>query len=397
MKKWYVCILLAWLLAFSLLSSCRQAESAYDNVENPSAYTDRNENKTKDEYNKSYQAVNNSTPKLIQQYINGDYALLVPSKAFDEKNLSSISDEFAQFSDALSFNYKDIDYDGKYELILKNPEDGNAVVGVFNETSDAVECWLWDTVEQSCIWTLEDDGVFLESYYEGREEASYRRICFNADGQQGLVVDIGDDVPRCIIFSSYATLEKPMYDEVGTCTLTIYTMDDRQSPIQSLAASVYYESEAYKIYTDDLNFDGYLDIFYIYAKGNPNRYYRVFLWDPAQGVFCENEALEQLSRLSADEENEVVHELIGYGASGGEANYYRYIDGELTCVRRIAYEFYWGPFLSVEDYRDGELTTVFYESAPRDAIKHEDDGQIIWPEGKDREFSKWYDINYIGE
>lgn len=347
---------------------------------------------------------NTESESSFQQLKNGDTSLLCPSEAFDAEDLDKISHEFEIAATDFVFEEADIDDDLEDELIVKGPDDKNAVTGVFNKGTHGIECWLWDSTEQSCTRTMEAGGVFLEryySYYEPREEVFSRKICFRSDGQQGLVIDIGADAPRCVIFSSYVPLEEPLEDSAGMRTLTVYLMDDhlndRESPIQSLTASVNYGDEAHEIYADDLNFDGYLDIYYICSSGVANYYNRVFLWDAMQGAFCENEALEQLSQLSVDAENEVVLEWIHLSAVSGEKNYYRYIDGQLTCVRKVAHDFYYEPFLSVEDYRDGALTTVFYETEPRESTEYGADGADYWSDGKFELFSKWYDINYHGE
>lgn len=333
--------------------------------------------------------------------MDGDTSLLCPSEDFDADDLEHLSSEFSKFRSGFIFEETDIDGDGENELIVKEADENevlarfsdkkNAVVGVFNKSEKGIECWLWDTVEQTCVWALEDDGVFCEIYYYNGS-VSESRIYFNADGQAGVVVDIGKDAPRCVVYSS--CLPTPNPGEGSYMTLTVYTMDDSQTPLQSMSVETYVSG----IYIDDLNFDGYMDFYYEKAISVTGNYYcNAFLWDAEQGVFCENYELGNICKLDLDADNEVVVEMVRNSAGSGEKNYYKYIDGKLTCIRKVAHDFYYDPFLSVEDYIDGELVTVFYDKQPRERFDYSSEDSFDWPDGKYEEFKKWYDINYHGE
>ena len=341
----------------------------------------------------------------FQSFFNGDFSLLCPSEAYDAEAVERIAHDLS----TADFVYEEMDVsgDGEKELLVKSPNDPAVVRGVFHHGEAGIQCWLWDTDER-CVWTLEKDGVFLRRS-KGVEEVSEWRICFDADGQQGVVVDVGGDVPRLVVFSSFAYKDgtDPLrHFDTGMRTLTIYKMDDRQSPIQTLTTDT--SIEANMMGLEDLNFDGYLDITYVRTIGNVNTFLNVFLWDTEQGVFCENEALEQLPNLSV-EENEVISSWSRGSASSGTQEYYRYIDGQLTCIRSIEHDWYGGggffedrqPFLSVKDYQDGELKTVFYETVPFESLSETADGGVIWPWPNDQrreEWNKWNDdLNYHGE
>ena len=327
----------------------------------------------------------------FQPLMDGDTYVLRPSERYDADDLESISDEFSELMANFIFEETDIDGDNENELIVKDADNRNTVVGVFNKSENGIECWLWDTYEKKIIRTLEDDGGFREYYSDG-DFVLDRKTYFNKYGHEGVVVDIGKDAPRCVVFSSCFPTPNP--SEGSYMTLTVYTMDDLQTPLQSMSVETY----VHGIYTADFNFDGYMDFYYKKAISVTGNYYcNAFLWDAEQGVFCENYELGNICKLDLDADNEVVVEMVRNSAGSGEKNYYKYIDGHLTCVRKVAHDFHYDPFLSVEEYIDGELVTVFYDKQPRESFDYSSEDSFYWPDGKYEEFVKWFDINYHGE
>lgn len=143
--------------------------------------------------------------------------------------------------------------------------------------------------------------------------------------------------------------------------------------------------------TVDANFDGYGDFGYLYAMGNQPNYCYFWLWDEEQGRFVEKPAFADISDPVFDQEKQLVHGWArSSGASTGLSTIYRWIDGELTCVRRIEVELdastgFESIFLSVEDRIDGAQVEMFYQTYGLE------DGD--WFE----ERSKWEeDLNYHG-
>lgn len=143
--------------------------------------------------------------------------------------------------------------------------------------------------------------------------------------------------------------------------------------------------------TVDANFDGYGDFGYLYAMGNQPNYCYFWLWDEEQGRFVEEPAFADISEPVFDREKQ---QITGWarssGASTGLSTIYRWIDGKLTCVRRIEAEVdastgFKSIFLSVEDRIDGTQVEMFYQTYD---LENGD-----WFE----ERSKWEeDLNYHG-
>ncbi|MBR7082259.1 MAG: hypothetical protein IKI49_06140 [Oscillospiraceae bacterium] len=331
----------------------------------------------------------------FQPLMDGDTSLLCPSERYDADDIESISDEFSELMANFIFEETDIDGDNENELIVKNADNRNTVVGVFNKSENGIECWLWDTYKNYIMRTLEDDGGFREYYSDG-DFVLDRKIYYNTDGQRGVIVDIGKDAPLCIVFSGYVPTEEPREFFRYTRKLTVYTMDNLQTPLQSMLNEVGPDSKNFDVSSADLNFDGYLDIYYISHNGNVNYWCDVFLWDAEQGDFCENEELGNICQLGVNAENEIILERIHDNAVHSRRNYYKYIDGKLTCVRGFEWNlgFESESFLSVEDYIDGELVTVFYDDEPEKSIEYIEGEVGIW---RYEAFGKWFDINYHGE
>lgn len=142
----------------------------------------------------------------------------------------------------------------------------------------------------------------------------------------------------------------------------------------------------------DVNFDGYSDFTYLYARGIQAEMYHCMRWDEEQGLFVEEPEYANISSPWVKPETQTIE---GWnresGAGDGVSTIHQWVDGELVCVRRIelfAKDFrdYDSPFvLTVWDRTDGELTEVFREEYPLDPGEYFEARM------------KWEDINYHGE
>ena len=144
--------------------------------------------------------------------------------------------------------------------------------------------------------------------------------------------------------------------------------------------------------TVDANFDGYGDFGYLYAMGNQPIYYYFWLWDEEAGRFMEEPAFAGISDPVFDQEKQLVAGWArSSGASTGLTTIHRWVDGKLTCIRRIEVEAdqssgFDRVVMSVEDWINGTQVEMFYQT-----YAFEDGG---WCE----ERSKWEaDLDYHGE
>ena len=140
----------------------------------------------------------------------------------------------------------------------------------------------------------------------------------------------------------------------------------------------------------DVNFDGYQDFTYLFARGVQAEGYHCMVWDEEQGLFAEEPEYAAISSPVLDPETQTIRGWNRESAAGdGVSTIHQWVDGELVCVRRI--EVYkidgWGgPFaLMVEDRVDGKLTEVFRTEFPAGSEEYFD------------ESVKWNDLSYHGE
>lgn len=140
----------------------------------------------------------------------------------------------------------------------------------------------------------------------------------------------------------------------------------------------------------DVNFDGYQDFVYLFARGVQAEGYRCMRWDEERGLFVEEPEYANISSPWVHPETQTIPGWNRESAAGdGVSTIHQWVDGELVCVRRI--EVYridgWdGPFaLTVQDRIDGELTEVFHTEFPAGS------------DGYFNERSKWEDLDYHGE
>lgn len=173
-------------------------------------------------------------------------------------------------------------------------------------------------------------------------------------------------------------------------TLSLYE-GDNWKPTQVIETDVGVWPESFEFCVEDLNFDGYMDFYYLYSQGTHNRYYAYYVWDKETEQFVEDPyGLSELENPTFDPEQKAVVSWYRSSIWGGKQSYYRYMDGQLTCVRVCGYPYEHGPesaTLYVKDLVDGELKTVFEVTRASDTE---------FTEAEEEEYLRWHDLDYHG-
>ncbi len=181
------------------------------------------------------------------------------------------------------------------------------------------------------------------------------------------------------------------YDFTRDLTLTFYEGKSRK-PIQVIETDIGVWPEYFKLYVEDLDFDGCMDFYYLYSEGTHNRYYAYYIWDKEAEQFIEDPyGLSELENPTFDHEINAVESWYRTSIWGGSFSWYQYINGELTCVRVCGYPYEHNPesaTLYAKDLVDGELKTVF-------EVTHTSDTEFT--EAEQEEFLRWYDLDYHGQ
>lgn len=142
-------------------------------------------------------------------------------------------------------------------------------------------------------------------------------------------------------------------------------------------------------YVMDFNFDGYMDFGYTYLMGNQPYYEHVWIWDETNKQFVQELEFDEISCPSFDIETKTIYGFARSSAGGtGLHTFHQWIDGKLTCMRRIdIYGIYKDNTvcMSIQDRINNELTEVYSKNYSVDSYGWLDD-QI-----------NWYDLGYHGE
>lgn len=173
-------------------------------------------------------------------------------------------------------------------------------------------------------------------------------------------------------------------------TLTFYEEGTRA--VQVIETDVGVWPSYFELRVEDINFDGYMDFYYLRGQGTHNRYWSYYIWDAeAEHFAAEPYGLSELENPFFDPEQKAVVSWYRTSIWGGSQSYYRYIDDELTCVRVRGYPYKHDPesaTLYVKDLVAGELKTVF-------EVTHNSDTEFT--EEETAEYSRWGDLDYHGE
>ena len=146
---------------------------------------------------------------------------------------------------------------------------------------------------------------------------------------------------------------------------------------------------------EDVNFDGYMDFQVHLVTGTwGGQWSAYYIWNAEQEQFVRDPyGLEDLPLPKFDPEKQII-ETWSHSASNYTIEFYRYLDGKLTCVRRLRNrENYTDDFtatLTVEEYdrETGALEEVYRE-------EQAEIGGVTY--ATTDEFRRWHDIDYPGE
>ena len=177
-------------------------------------------------------------------------------------------------------------------------------------------------------------------------------------------------------------------------TLSFYRAEDEEEPFQVIETEVAVWPNYFEICAEDIDFDGYLDLYYKYSEGTHNRYYVYYVWDPEMERFVEDPyGLSEFENPAFDQEAKAVVTWYRTSIWGGHFTYYRYLNGELLPVRRCSYPYIYegadlvSKKLWVEDYENGAWKTVF---------QIERFGEEEFTDEENDAFTRWYDLDYHG-
>lgn len=177
--------------------------------------------------------------------------------------------------------------------------------------------------------------------------------------------------------------------------MMIFNEEDSEVPFQIIGDMIWAEKDIFHV--ADVNFDGYMDIYYpSFLNGLHNIYNHYWVWEPSLGRFVEDLELIALPSLHFDEERELITAFYHNTAIAGESSCYKYIDGELVCIRIMERTYPESDdsgnkvqHLLVYDLRANGLEEVFHEIVIMDDNYLDSDEYIA--------YSLWQDLDYIGK
>ncbi|MBD5169578.1 MAG: hypothetical protein HDT20_05615 [Oscillibacter sp.] len=177
-------------------------------------------------------------------------------------------------------------------------------------------------------------------------------------------------------------------------TFSVWNPTEMEQPIQTFSEEFMMGVAPEFHHVVDANFDGFQDFGYLFYLGNQPNYCHYWLWDEEYGQFKYCAPLSEISQAEFDPDQQVVTGWArGSGAGDGITTFYRWVDGDLVCVRRIqSYDPWEEPTtVTVEDWIDGELQQVYYEEFPWPGDELE--GREAWRQA----VHVWCDLDYRGE
>ena len=204
------------------------------------------------------------------------------------------------------------------------------------------------------------------------------------------LVDTGGRMGTLLVTTELVPYEEPV-ELLYYLHLSVWNPADPAQPVQ--IQEIDWETVHYGEHQIlDVNFDGYQDFTYLFARGIQVEMYHCMIWDEEQGLFVELPVYAEIPSPYVDPETETISGWCrNSGAGDGWTPIYKWIDGELVCVRKIElfpkdwHDYYSPMVVTVEDRIDGELTEVFHGEYPLDPGEYFDVRM------------KWEDLNYHGE
>ncbi|MCI8422631.1 MAG: hypothetical protein HFF50_03715 [Lawsonibacter sp.] len=210
------------------------------------------------------------------------------------------------------------------------------------------------------------------------------------DFHKAFLVDTGGRMGTLLVTTELVPYEEPV-ELLYYLHVSIWDPANPSQPIQM--QEINWETVHYGEHQVlDVNFDGYQDFTYLYARGIQVEMYHCMLWNEELGLFQELPVYAEIPSPRVDPETETI---TGWsrssGAGDGDTPVYRWVDGELVCVRFIRtflkdWSDYDSPMvLTVKDRIDGELTEVYRVEFPPESAEYL------------TEQMRWEDLSYHGE
>ncbi|WP_310602021.1 leucine-rich repeat domain-containing protein [Anaerosporobacter sp.] len=173
----------------------------------------------------------------------------------------------------------------------------------------------------------------LDEFYKPKDEDFFTR-----EYRQQL----GDDMPEYII--ELLAFRSKHSREYQTTKITIKDAETEML-IQEIIPSEYtyfednpcsYSGDTLGFYIEDMNFDGYADIRIMeFLPAGPNIPYVCWVWDKNTGQYVYHTELSMITSLEVDYKNELIYSFGRTSASEHFEDYYRYINGTLTLVKKV--------------------------------------------------------------
>ncbi len=209
------------------------------------------------------------------------------------------------------------------------------------------------------------------------------------DTHDAFLVSTGGRLGTLLVTAELAMENK---NEFGTRDITFSVWDpaEMEQPIQTFSEEFMMGVAPEFHHAADANFDGFQDFGYLYCAGNQPNYWHWWLWDEEQGQFEYYAPLTEVSQPVFDAERQVVTGWARNSAASGVHTIYRWLNGELTLLRRIEKHYPTDDntqLATVEDLIDGQMVVVYRKEWDLTTIK-EGTPLVDW---------NWYDLDYHGE
>ena len=173
-------------------------------------------------------------------------------------------------------------------------------------------------------------------------------------------------------------------------TFSVWDPTEMEQPIQTFSEEFMMGVAPEFHHAADANFDGFQDFGYLYCAGNQPNYWHWWLWNEEQGQFEYYAPLTEVSQPVFDAEQQVVTGWARNSAASGVHTIYRWLNGELTLLRRIEKHYPTDDntqLATVEDWIDGQMVVVYRKEWDLTTIK-EGTPLVDWD---------WYDLDYHGD
>ena len=208
------------------------------------------------------------------------------------------------------------------------------------------------------------------------------------DTHDAFLVDTGGNLGTLLV-----TAELTERSKAGSgaqdITFSVWNPAEMEQPMQTFLLETYMGILPKHQWIVDANFDGFQDFGYLYIQGNQPAYSHFWLWNEEETQFIYCAPLAEISMPEFDAERQIV---TGEERTSGLSRintFHRWIDGELTLVRKIEVHLPNGDdgasLVTVDDLIDGQMVEVYRT-------------EWNWTETSgDALYQKWFDLDYHGE